>query len=632
MAIERPGNTGSQNPPTNTQLSDALRNAQAQQAQQSRAAQQGPQVRRARSSIMDINTRTRTPMTRASTSETVLGFQKALTKSFDAGITPQMREQFQLHVMDSHSALIALSTLIATYVERDSSGQVHVAVYSMVVEASGGKLPSRYINIGNTPVEIEQVPGDTVNKELWDKTILFLRDVFGPQAQYHNAGAMVLPSELQPEDEIHIRNVSYMVTQALFTVMEHEVTGTMEPISVSMVDNGANVSASLDYNPADIENAVGLPLRSNLAVTMRASLSNGAQTSLHEQVLDLTRVDGYIDLIYVKPSAPAWGQPQQTQHYYPRYVITRLDSQVNLITLELQLLALSSAVLVGRNMAWSSVFLPRYNVGEKDLRDIGAIGYEVNLTGDPNAQPARIPTKSESFGRRELYNLITAAIVDSVVYSLDVEETGPLAWITQTFIAAANGDQLAYQAIVEAANNLTDGHFGRMWNNGAIAQDDYNRIHLGYYIDHSGKRCDLRDLDYLAMLNLFGDRDMQAFHEWAATFEDANIPLEIRLEKRMKIMRALLPDLRLKGYARRITFTADFIATLEAAIQAAGLVVRPNNVQIIEGPSVHRGTFNAQQFAVSPQVGAGLFNYQAPNQFGGFRGGLNQPFFGRYGQ
>ena len=622
----------SNTPGTGSTMSDALKRAGADQAQFGSAPRQ-QQSRRStgRPAIMDINQRARRPMSRQMTSEQVIGFQKAFAKTLDAGIPSNIRENFAVHAMDSGTNMIALSALLGCYAEV-VNGITHVAVFEMIVEASGPRLQPRYVNMGNTPVEIEQVAGDTVNPELWEKTTLFLRDIYGANAQYHYAGALVLPTELNPDEEAFVQKTAYMVTQALFTVMENDVTGVQEPISVSMVEGGANVTASIDYNPPEVFSAVGLPVLSNLAITLRAAMATSNQQSLHEQQLDLTRVDGYIDLIYVKPPQAQWGQQPITQHYYPRYVITQLDSQVDAITLELQLLALSSAVLAGRQMAWSGQFLPRFNTGGVDLRDIGAIGFEVNLTGDPNAVPERIPTKSESFGRRELLNLLGSAIFDAVVYSLDVEEVGPLAWLTQTFIAAANGNQGAYQAIYDAANNLTNGHFGQIWNNGPIAVDDNNRIHLGYYIDANGQKRDIRELNYLGMLNLLGDKDLPSFHEWAATFEESQVPLELRLERRSKILKALVPDVRIKGFARRITFTADFIAALEQAIQNAGLVVRPTNVQILEGQTAQRGAFNAGAFAVSNQVGAGLFSFnQSP--YGGFRSGLAQPFYGtRYGQ
>ena len=628
----------------NTTMSDALQRAGAgqqsfnqQQNQQGQQQSAGRTGRTGRASIMGVNALAGRAIRRSSAGEAVLGYKKALDKVLDSNIEDKnQRNAFNIIVADASTAMIALSTLAATY-EVNHNGTRHVAVCALVVEASGPKPAPRYITIGNTPVEIEQTAGDTVNPELWEKLTLLLGNHFG-KAVFHNAGAMVLPKTLSPEDEAHMHEIVFSVGQALQAVIENDVTGEGLPISVSMVDQGSNVSASIDYNPAEVENALGQPLRSNLSITTRASMNQGSNTSLHEQQLDLTRVDGFIDLIYAVPQQPMapinpyLPQHQQvlTQRYLPRFVITRLDSQVDAQTLELSLLSLASATLVSRQMAWAGVFLPRFNVSGQDLRDIGAIGYEVNLTNDPSAQPEPIPTKSETFGRRELYQLLQATISDSVVYSLDVEETGPQAWINQTFIAAANGIQPAYQAIVDAANNLTDGRFGQIWQGEPIAQDDQNRIHQAYYLDSQGRRCDSRDLDYVAMLNLLGGKDMTKFHEWVATFEDVNVPLEMRLHTRQRILQALVPDLQIVGFYRRITFMANFIAALETSIQQAGLVIRPNNVQVIEGPATQRGQFNTQAFAVNPQVGAGLFAYQT-QPYGNYRGGMGQPFTGRFG-
>lgn len=607
-------------------MSESLRAAGADRAfaGQAEARQAAPRAS-SRPAILDINSRFKRPIGRAVASAQVTQFKQAIEKVLDNTLTGDARNEFQIHLMDASTSLIALPTLLMT-LTHEHEGQLYVGVYQLPLEAGGAKIQSTYVNMGNQPIEIERTAGDTVNDELWDKTTLFLRDTFGPQANYVFCGAMVIYSEIDPEDDLQIQQIVYAATQAMWTKMENDVLGADAFINVGMVGN-AVVSAAVDYNPADVFSANGLPVRSNLSISQRVTQANANNQSLHEQQLELTRLDAYVDLIYVKPPVAQWGQAPITQHYFPRVVITKLDSQVDAVNLELQLWALSSGMLAGRQMAWSGVFLPRYNVSGPDLRDIGAIGFEVNLTGNPDALPERIPTKSESFGRRELLNLIGSAIHDQVVYSLDVEEVGPLSWLTQTFIAAANGDADAYAAIVQAANNLTNNQFGTIWNGGAIAVDDNNRIHLGYYFDTNGQKKDLRDIDYLAMLNLLGDKDMQNFHEWVSTFEESSVPLELRLEKRSKLLKALIPEARIKGFARRVTFTADFIAALEAAIQQAGLVVRPTNVQPLEGQTAQRGQFNAAQFAVNSNVGAGLFTFnQAP--YGGFRSGMSGPYFG----
>ena len=634
MAVNQ-GNNGGSNPPPAGTMSDALRAGGVgpgqfggQSQQQSQSRNQSHRSPGQQPDILSLNSLLGGPMARSAAAGHVIGYQKAINAKLDESLNEQARKEFHVHVMD-RSQGIALSTILLCY-GINHGGQNHVAVYSFVVEASAdSRIPSAYVNIGHQSVEIERTAGDTANDVLWQKTVLFLREQYGQSTVFHDAGSSPLPSELSPEDQDKMYQITFSATQALNTVMESDVTGATVAFSVKMAE-GANVTATLDPNPAPLFNAVGQPVRSDLSVTVRASAANANQANLHEQSLDLTMVNGFMDLIYSKPQPPGPYQPPITQHYYPRYVITHLDTRVRAITLELYLLGLASAPLIGRNWAWTNAFLPRYTEGNgPDLYDIGALGYEVNVTNDPQALPERIPTKSDSFGRVQLFELLNRLIHNEVVYSMDVEESGPLAWMTQTFIAAAHNNTEAYRAIVEAANNLTNGVFSQMWNNGPIAQDDNNRIHLGYYVDAQSRKRDIRDLGYLGMLNMLGEKDKPAFDEWVATYEQSDVPLELRLSTRMKILNAVTRNqFTLKGYARRITFTRDFIGILDAAIQQAGLVIRPNNVQILEGQGPQRGSFNAAQFAVNNQVGNGLFSY-GNSPYGNFRSTLGSGYSGQ---
>lgn len=632
-----PNKGGTTNPSGPGAISDALNSAGVRSSQFSGQSpnQNQNQQRASRGSanqpaILNINALLGGPMARSAAAGHVLGFQKAINTKLDDNISDAQRPAFQVHVMD-RSQGIALATILLCHVVQQG-GENHVGVYSMVVEASGdSKIPSRYVNIGNLSVEVEQVAGDTINRELWEKTVLFLRDQYGGKSVFHDAGAMVLPNELSPDDVDRLYQTTFTAIQALYAVLEGAVTAQSTPISVKMTE-GAVITATLDPNPPELFNAVGMPVRNDISVSVRASSANTNQTSLHEAALDLTVVNGFMDLIYTKPQMPPVVNPYvaiPSQHYYPRFVITSLDTRVRAITLELWLLALASAPLIGRQWAWTNAFLPRYTDGSgPDLRDVGAIGFEINPTNDPQATPERIPTKSDSFSRKDLFDLLQRWFHEEVVYSLDVEEAAPLSWLTQTFIAAANGNSVAYTAIVEACNNLTDGKFSLMWNNGAIAEDDQNRIHLGTYVDTAGRKRDIRDLGYLGMLNLIGEKDKPAFDEYIATFEQTQMPQEMRMATRAKILNAVTRgQFVLKGYARRITFTNAFIATLDAAVQQAGLQIRPNNVQLLEGQGQSRGNFNASQFAVSNSVGAGTFSHnQTP--YGNYRNSMNQPWMG----
>ena len=590
--------------------------------QQSRPAARG-------AGVMEINNRLRRPISRNQTGELTAAYARELTDQLEASMGPSFRDSYSLHILDNTSNLLPLSAILVCFTVSHANVN-YCGVFQLVVEGSGSRLANRFVPINGQNIEIDVVAGDVVEGTQWARVQTFLTEAFGAKMQFLNAGAMVLPVELSPDDKVHLHRVLFDATQALYTVMENDVTTLEAPLTIKDIDAGTSLSATLDYSPPALDDDVGMPVRSDISIILRASLNNTGGAIPHEQVRELTRVDGYIEPVYNEPGQQPWGAPPISQRYNPRFVITNMTTETDAVTPELQLLALSTATLLSKNMAWGGTFRPRYNTQGVDLHDIGAIGYEVNLTGDPTAKPDRVDTKADSFSNASLYALLSQTFNDAVIYSMDIDEVGPLAWLHQNFIAAANGDAGAYTAIIEAANRLTNGTFQNFWNGGPIAVDDLNRVHLGYYTGLDGVRRDIRDVDYLALLNLLGEKDMGSVINWSKTFDDTSIPLEIRLEQRAKLLKGLLPGLQIKGYARRITWYPEFINALNSAAAAAGLVIRPNNLITDFTGQGTRHTYQAAQFGVGPQAAGGVFSYGAPAAFGGR--GMAGPFFGRYNQ
>ena len=591
------------------------RNTQQQQQSQQNMHQntQQGQVRK-RGSIMDVNTRHGRPMSRASSAENVQAFLVALNETFDANMSKNHRDAFQLLVLDNNRAPVAFSSILVCYQERDK-----VTVYTLVVEGSGSKLNNQYVSLSGQQCEVEIVTADIYNQDsFWEQIQILINEHYGISGlEIFDAGGLVLPDELKASDDVAIRKIAYNAVNATYTIMDANLGVQEEPFSVSSIGQNDMLTAHLDFSGEPIHNSVGLPIRSDVKISLRGSVQANNTIGLQQQ-RDMTEVNGYVDLVFQKPGQAAYGQPQMTQSYYPRFVITRAESDIDAETLELQLLALHTSALLAKNMAWAGVYKPRYIDGV-DMRDIGAVGYEINLTGDPNQKPERIDTKSDAFGLQQLQQLVSATINDSLIYSMDIEEMGELSWIHQIFIAAANSDDNAYGSLIQAANNLTNNAFSQFFGNEPICYDDGNRIHLGYYVDEHGERRDLRDLDYLAVLNLVGKSNPAMVEEWENTFTQSEIPLEMRMERRRNIMKALYSGkMEVKGFARRITFNPNFIIALSQACERAGLVVRPGNLVETFGAQHVRGQGNAAQYAVHGQQLGTAFSYNQP-QYGGQR-------------
>jgi len=583
-------------------------------------------------SIMNINNQLRPGFSRNSTSEQVIALRDNLytqmTKNFDQGI----EETFKLLVLDKNKGNVGPMSSVLVCAEEQYSGVNHIAVYTLIIEGSGDKLNARPVNIGGRNVEVDVVAGDVFNDVLWGKISDYVKSTFGGNVRTIDAGVMVIPSEMELDDENHIRRVAYNTVVACNTILESYIP-TQTPafnIKGNIDKNTDQMTVRLDYNPGQNQSAVGEPIRSDVSITLQGSVAAQATQNEFEQSVTLTQVDAFVDLVYMQPEQQQPGQMPSLQHYVPRMVITRADSAIDAITMEIMLMGLAQTTILSRNMGWAGVFRPRHHVKKFDAKDIGAIGYEVNFTGDASTAPEKIDTKAKDFDDNALYQFMTTTIRDTLIVSMDIEEVGELSWINQAFIAAANGNKEAYDMIVDAANVLTDGQFKQVFDGTAICYNDNNRIHLGYYIDENGVHRDLRDIDYLAILNYAGKDDPTLIAKWSETFDNTDIPMEIRLEDRANILRAVLSqNLHIKGYAQRITFNPVFLQSLNIACANAGLVVRPSNViQDFSGIGT-RGNTDMAKYGINSSAVGGMYSYgNQGSQYGQYQAGA--AFQGRF--
>lgn len=524
----------------------------------------------------------------------------------------------KISILDNKTRGGVGTCIVVSMSQQAANGRTMAAAHTIIIEASNGQLPNRTINTPNGVIEIPTVAGDAYTESLWEKV---RAEVQGgdKNVDVYDAVASVIPRELSPDDEHRTHMVLMFAVEACYRILQ-ESMGTSTPFCLEAIPKSDRIVAKVDANPQPVETPTGLPIRSDIAIHLSASETSNQNDPFAAPTQDITSIDGYVDLVYAHPPIPVHGMPPVTQHYYPRLVITNIESRLGALTLEIFLLAIHTSTLLGKNLAWANCFLPRISGGDT-LRDIGAIGLEMPaLTGDPS-KPAMI--KSSALSNEDFYTLITTAIHPSLSYSIDVEESGCNSWLTGVFTAAAMGDATANRVIINAADNLTNGAFSKCYQGGALVNDDVNRIHLGYYTDQRtlAKR-DIRSLDYLGVLNWIGQSDMQQVIEWDSTFTDANLNPDVRLQKRTKLIEKFFTDCKIKGYARRLTFTADFIVALNRAVTMVDRQIQPTNIQFDMGGNQRRGGEAMAGYAVDPRAMAGSFNYASSGGGSSFVGSM----------
>lgn len=209
-----------------------------------------------------------------------------------------------------------------------------------------------------------------------------------------------------------------------------------------------------------------------------------------ERTSVISRVSGFMDLVWDPVQAPTnfYYAPQQQsfQRYVARFVMTMMESH-DLLTIPAQLLGLLPALNLRENNAWIQAFKQHNYSQDIDIHDIGAVGIEANFEGNLNGIGKRIDTVLIASRMNICISWLLLRFVKVCCFP-DIPESGPESWYNEVFVAAADGNQVARNMIIAAANQLTNGHFNKYFNNNdAICIHEENRIHLGTYVD--AKRC-----------------------------------------------------------------------------------------------------------------------------------------------
>lgn len=612
---------------------EAQRNQQTQQTQQ----QTHQQTEQKRSFGGRSALRFR-PVGRNENGELLRNLHKTFGKSLDNELQrAEDRQLFDLIPMDRGQYRIAYSHLLVVMKASDGA-QSKAAVFALKLEGSAmQQLRHRQLTIGQQQLLLEQVPADTDTAALRQQINEVVSTHLGlPTSDIFEAGMLTVPTEFDVNSEDAVHSLMYRSTQALFTIMNAAFLKLEDPISAATIAQEYDLAGTLDYSGAEVFDAVGLPVRSDVSITLVGNLKGMKGQNTEYQGIDgelpLTRVDGFLDLTWADPTKiqlPYGMGAAPTQRYLPRFVITRLDSQQDQITLEQQLMGLYTAGLLSQNFAWIGALRGSRIVGGRNLRDIGAIGLEL----DPK-NPVRIPTSDGTFGDAQLSSLARMAIFDNMGICLDVDEAGEQSWINRVFLDAAQSlidpqkAQRANALIAKAANTLFGGHLSQFWDGSQpVMTTEMYRVQTGYYVDDKGEKRDIRDIDYLAMLNLHGERDLNTLYTFNRTLAPAQVPQEVQTVERGVLLRNQEPNYKLKGYAWRLTVNTEFLKAMSRAAVACGFVVRPDRLFSAYGANQERVGYNPQHFGLSSADMAGAYAFTQQ----GVGAGHNNGYYGGSG-
>lgn len=497
--------------------------------------------------------------------------------------------------------------------EKGPNGQTNVVVHTYLMECGADRLPKQVLrNDGNgRSIEIDGTVGAVATKKLREERVrAVVEGHFGKAVNVFPAGVNYIPRELDAADEKQLRLVFQDGVEAIHRTMDN-VLGRIDPLNLAEVPRNWNVRAMVDISPAKVYDSAGLPIRSDIAIEVSAiNRNNDDESRFDSREIKLVVVDAFIDLMYDKDDKYVPPHQREPQSYSANAVIQSHRNPDGVMMLEYIPLAIHAISLLNADMGWSRVFRQKI-ARENGWRDIGAIGWECReFNADPNApagtkaEPGQIPVTSHNFSENAWFQLIGDAIHPGLIISIDVNEISGDSWLTSVLLDAADGDPDAYDDVIRAFDNLTGGRFSRHFNVGdELFNNNNNRIVKGYWT-RGDDRFPLDDLDYLAALNIWGNNDLNAVAEWDRTNNAAGGPLDVRLEKRLRMMRHVFESegrMVVKGYAERLVVNPKVVLALDAAIRSTGTPIELVDASDNYNGFSRRSSSNLSSYRVDPR-------------------------------
>jgi len=566
-------------------------------------------------------------------------YSKLKTALFE--IYKQTDPQVEIQLLDldnvNEPSLVFSAMIVAT--RNKQRMETGVAFHILLLEATGEKVPPYFENINGSQVEVYRVPSDAFDKELIDRAVIAVQKAY-PNTRAFMVDGTVVPAGFNPDNKFAVHSLALNAGLATNTELVVQ-SRDFEDMNLARRQQDNSLNINISFNRQQIENAVGDPMRSDVMIAFNSNRGqnqrNNQMVNSGDREIQISRISGFVDLLRVPPpnmpSNNMYGnyyQPQQQgpkQIFAPRLVITNLESTVSYTPASV-LLSLATALSLNDNFNWMQAFRPQpTGRNEIDLTDIGALNIDANTMNEQSGFGTRIDTKDNSFQLENLGQLISMMIQPGLIVSLDCPEFGPQSWYLSVFALAANGNVQAYEAIFASVDALTNGNFSKNFPKGQpMFVDSHNRVHLGTWVDRSGNKRDIRDIDHLAVCNLVGERDAPVIRDWSNTFLNMQQPLLQRLATRKKLIMGLTGDTAVfTGFAQRVTFSQQFLQALQKAIAMCGTTV---NVTTPLNSSAFNDQRGVATFANSAMVMPGQ---QGFTQQAGFRSFSNPAFMGNMG-
>lgn len=573
-------------------------------ANQNTGAAAAAPVQRAQAPSRTFGSLSHSPIGRYSGSEAVKSLENKLAEVYKSqDISPSL-EWKMIPLDNQNNPGLAYGILLFCLVNKDKAPDA-VAVHTLILEATSAPLPPRQTNEAGVQVEVMNPPSAA-----WDATLVQAVNNAVSQT-YRNKRVMIVEATVVPRTfnasiptELH--KLAYNTINACSTEIDMRTPG-FQDVNLQEIQKG-NLTVGLTVTNKQDMDDVGLPMRTSVEIVYQDNVnpnsnSNNQQYSVNTQdrATLIGVAGGFIDFTWAPAlTATGFGQMYQQQalpqgllpshKFAARLVITNINP-VAAATPPAVLNLLAPVISAVENMNWVQAFLSR-GVKSK-AHDIGALNIEGNFNGAPDTvNGPKVETHGDNFGIDKLYAFVASLVRPGVAISFDVPDAGPQSWFLSVFAQAANGSPSATEAILNAANTLTNGNFGRAFPvNGKVFVDTGNRVHMGTIESTPGVLEDLRMVDYLAVANSKGIENPDYLRRYTDTFQAVDfLSLNRRLDVRASIIREVAPTAVFTGMATRCTLAPEFVTALWAGIKACGVSPTVTTHGMTTGPQVNRAS------------------------------------------
>lgn len=446
-------------------------------------------------------------------------------------------------------AMLALPVLVVICSSKDEP-QAGLGYHCLIVDSDNIDLTPRQIDYQGKHFVGERAPGE-IYDSVFIKTIKKLLEDSTPNTPIYNGLARVVPKDFDVDNPVLVQNLYKDTVVAATMALRRGYAPEQFAFNLKDVESSEVLWLEENYD-VERSDSFGNPIRSDveLLLTLRSRIGQNAQ---RHSAIGL--VTGFIDTI-----------PMVGDRYHGRFVMTQLrGGREGAHSIFEQLVMLAAATSMAEENHWHQAFIQQHY--SRFSRDVRLLHPKLNI---------------EEFGidLEATEKAMNEVFLPGLIFSLDVENAGSATWYNDVWAGAASHDEKSYQAIYDAACQLTAGVFEREFQRGEpIVFDERNMVHTGHFYSELYKRAfDLREIDVLTLKRYLAERDPSVVKFWEDTFTRIDIPTEVRLCERQKIMAAFLGEKPVfTDVAYRVTFSNPFIQALRRSC-AQFMQVRTNRV------------------------------------------------------